>query len=224
MPLYIAPLVFCLLMSVTSVAQNVQPHDSVTAHGKVFNKVEVEATFPGGELAWRNLLVKNLNANTPVDNGAPAGKYAVVVKFVVMQDGNLSDIEAETNLGYGMEKEVIRLIKKSGKWAPAIMDGKTISAYRRQPVTFLVEEDGFEIRTKVPYTLFTGVDNLISVDVRKVNSSNITLTISQGSITGTGDDGFIARVTEPGRVLITVYNKKNNKKIGAMSFEVKAKN
>ena len=224
MTLHIASLSFCLLTSVISVAQNIPPPDSVNAHGKVFHKVEVEAAFPGGDAAWRNFLVKNLNGNTPVDNGAPSGKYAVVVKFVVRQDGSLTDIEAETNLGYGMEKEVIRLIKKSGKWAAAIMDGKTVSAYRRQPVTFLVEEDGIEFRTKVPYTLFTGVDNVISVDIRKVNSSNITLTISKGSITGTGDEGFIARVNEPGRVLITAYNNRNNKKIGEMSFEVKSNN
>ena len=93
MTLYIAPLAFCLLMSVTSVAQNVPPPDSVYANGKVFHKVEVEAAFPGGDHAWRNSLVKNLNATTPVDNGAPTGKYAVVVKFVVGQDGSSTPID-----------------------------------------------------------------------------------------------------------------------------------
>ena len=38
---------------------------------KIFTKVEVEASFPGGEEAWRNYLRKTLNNNTPVDFGAP---------------------------------------------------------------------------------------------------------------------------------------------------------
>src|SRR4030095_10207511 len=37
---------------------------------KVFEKVEVEAQFKGGEREWRKYLERNLDPNVPVENGA----------------------------------------------------------------------------------------------------------------------------------------------------------
>ncbi|MFN8306286.1 MAG: energy transducer TonB [Ferruginibacter sp.] len=107
---------------------------------KVFTKVEVEAEFPGGQDAWRNYLQKNLNANVPMDNGASGGKYTVVVKFIVSRDGSLSDIQCENDPGFGMCQEAVRVIKKTKNWTPAIQNGRNVNAYRRQPITFIVEE------------------------------------------------------------------------------------
>ena len=39
-----------------------------------------------------------------------------------------------------MEEEVMRIIKKGPKWIPAMQNGRPVNAYRRQPVTFMVEE------------------------------------------------------------------------------------
>ena len=107
---------------------------------KIFTKVEVEAAFPGGEGAWQNYLKKTLNASTPVDNGASGGKYTVIIKFVVSKDGSLSDVKCENDPGFGMCDEAVRVIKKTRNWTPAIQNGRNVNAYRRQPITFLVEE------------------------------------------------------------------------------------
>ena len=106
---------------------------------KIFNKVEVEAAFPGGDAAWRNYLQKNLNPDVPVENGATEGTYTVIVKFVVSRDGSLSDVSCESDPGHGMCAEAIRVIKKTRNWTPAIQNGRNVNAYRRQPVTFQVE-------------------------------------------------------------------------------------
>jgi GldM C-terminal domain/Gram-negative bacterial TonB protein C-terminal len=215
--------VFCAI-NVKSQVSPPPPPDSVRIENRVFTKVDVEAGFPGGDAAWRNYLVKNLNANIPVDNDAPAGKYTTIIKFIISKDGTVSDIQPETNLGYGMEAEVVRIITKSGKWTPAEQNNRRVNAYRRQPVTFLVEEDDYEINTKVPYTLFAGTDNRISIDVNKVKPEDVTATVSQGTITSSGDGNFVIKDARPGRIIITVFNGKKNKKIGASSFEVKPKN
>jgi hypothetical protein len=99
-----------------------------------------EATFPGEAPAWRRFLERNLNAAAPVDNGAPAGAYTVIVQFIVDKDGSISDVKALTNHGYGMEKELVRLISVGPSWVPASMFGKPVKAYRKQPVTFVVQE------------------------------------------------------------------------------------
>ena len=108
--------------------------------GKVFNKVEIEAAYPGGTAAWTKYLRNNLDANTPVDNGASEGTYTVIVRFIVSKDGSISDVVAETKHGFGMEAEAMKIIKKGPKWTPAQQNGRMVNAYRRQPITFVVQE------------------------------------------------------------------------------------
>jgi protein TonB len=107
---------------------------------KIFEKVEVEAEFPGGLPAWRRYLERNLNAQVPSDAGAPTGSYTVVVKFIVDKGGNISDVKALTSHGYGMEEEAVRAIKRGPKWTPAIQNGRNVNAYRQQPITFVVAD------------------------------------------------------------------------------------
>lgn len=99
---------------------------------------ESAAQFKSGVEAWGKFLSKNLRKNLPIRKKAPAGRYLVVIKFVVDIDGSLVDFEAETNNGYGMEEEVIRVLKLSPKWTPAYQGGKLVKNYLRQPITFVV--------------------------------------------------------------------------------------
>ncbi len=108
---------------------------------KLFVKVDIEASYPGGDNAWRRFLEQNLDAAVPVRKKAPAGYYTVIIQFVVDKTGNVSDIKPLTNHGYGMEDEVIRLLKKSPRWKPASQDSRPVKAYRKQPVTFMVIEE-----------------------------------------------------------------------------------
>ena len=112
-----------------------------SAERKVYEKVEIEASFPGGDQSWRNFLERTIKAATPVENGARPGTYTVVILFVVDKDGNLSNMKALTHHGYGMEQEVLRVLLKSPKWTPAIQDGRQVKAYRKQPVTFQVTSE-----------------------------------------------------------------------------------
>lgn len=99
--------------------------------------VQVQAKFNGD---WEKFLLRNLNPNVPVDHGAPLGRHKVVVQFVVDIDGSVSAIQAISNLGYGMEQEAIRVLKKATKWEPAIQNGYKVKAYRQQSIVFEVLE------------------------------------------------------------------------------------
>jgi hypothetical protein len=94
-----------------------------------------EATFKGGLIAWRKYLERTVNASIATNNRAPVGKYTVIIQYIVDIDGKITNIEALTNFGYGMEKEVIDIIRKGGKWEPAYYYGRPVKAYRKQPVT-----------------------------------------------------------------------------------------
>ncbi|MDQ3683671.1 MAG: hypothetical protein M3352_11480, partial [Bacteroidota bacterium] len=63
---------------------------------KIFEKVETEASFEGGEKAWISFLQTNLRAEIPAKKKAPVGLYQVFIQFVVDKEGKISDIKALT--------------------------------------------------------------------------------------------------------------------------------
>lgn len=134
--------IILLFLSLLANAQVVSPPvDDKIDTTNVFTRVEEEASFPGGNTAWAEFLQKTMKTNVAKKNKAPEGRYFVIARFIVDVDGKLSDISCETNHGYGFEQEVIRVLKKSLDWRPAKVNGKPVRAYRRQPVTFLVEKE-----------------------------------------------------------------------------------
>src|SRR4030095_12265324 len=112
---------------------------------KVFEKVEVEASFRGCYQEWKNYLERNLDKNIPVKNGCKPGTYTVVVRFIVAKDGSVSDVKALTNHGFGMEEEAMRMIRKGPDWVPAIQNGHNVKAYRKQPFTFVIVDPKISI-------------------------------------------------------------------------------
>ena len=133
-------LVSLIVSSIFAVCQlaPVPPGMPPTNDDTTFSTVEIEASFPGGIEAWTQYLRKNLNANVPMKKRARAGTYTVIVRFIVAKDGSISNVEAESNHGHGMEEEVMRIIKKEPMWTPAQQNGRFVNAYRRQPITFVV--------------------------------------------------------------------------------------
>jgi protein TonB len=109
-------------------------------YDKEFKTVQIEAKFPGGQGAWTKYLERNLNSNVPVDNGAPPGNYTVVVSFLVDKSGNISEVQALNDPGYGTAAEAVRVIKKGPAWTPAVQNGRNVIYRQKQSVTFQVSE------------------------------------------------------------------------------------
>ncbi|MEI6489703.1 MAG: energy transducer TonB [Bacteroidota bacterium] len=108
---------------------------------EIFYVVQNPAEFPGGLSAWSKYLERNLNRDLPINNGAPAGKYTVVVSFTVDKNGVISDVLAENNPGYGTDLEAIRVIKKGPSWKPAVQNGRNVIYRHKQSITFQVAEE-----------------------------------------------------------------------------------
>ena len=108
-----------------------------------FTSVEIEPEFPGGTEAFNKYLQRNLNPNTPANNGAPAGTYDIQVTFIVDTNGNVSDISGKIkNNGkdYGTIAEVIKVIKNGPKWIPGIQNGHKVKSFKNQKFSFTVRE------------------------------------------------------------------------------------
>jgi len=110
-------------------------------YDKVFTVVQIAAEFPGGLPAWTKYLERNLNRDLPVENGAPPGKYTVVVSFIVSKTGDISDVSAENDPGYGTKAEAVRVISKGPKWKPAVQNGRNVIYRHKQSITFQVSEE-----------------------------------------------------------------------------------
>ncbi len=116
------------------ISTNAKNYDSI------FTSVQVEAQFPGGQDAWKRFLERNLNSQVPADNGAPAGNYTVTVSFLVDKDGNISQVKALNDPGYGCSDEAVRVIKKGPNWISAIQNGRNVIYRQKQNITFQVTE------------------------------------------------------------------------------------
>lgn len=128
-----------ILKTPTTQTNNEAP--AASSQSPAFTLVEVEPRFPGGTTGWRQFLEKNLKAVVPIDKGAPAGTFTVMVQLLVEKDGTLSEVKPLTTHGYGMEEEVVRTMKLSPRWEPARQNGHTVRAYKKQPITFVISSD-----------------------------------------------------------------------------------
>jgi protein TonB len=106
---------------------------------KVFTKVEIEASFPGGEGAWTRYVTKAIQSN--IDELTDAGESGTCrVRFIVSKDGTVSDVVATTMKGTKLAEIAVNAIRKGPAWKPAVQNGRQVNAYREQPVTFTITE------------------------------------------------------------------------------------
>jgi protein TonB len=103
---------------------------------KTFTKVEIESEYPGGQSAWIRYLTKTLVYPQEAQDNEIQG--SVVVQFIVDKEGNVSDVEAISGPNE-LRGEAVRVIKKSGKWTPAVQNGRQVKSYKKQPITFRLE-------------------------------------------------------------------------------------
>ncbi|MEO6136246.1 MAG: energy transducer TonB [Ginsengibacter sp.] len=100
---------------------------------KIFTKVEIEASFPGGPSAWQKYVTRAIMAEQ--DEFGEGDFGTCVVKFIVDKNGTVSDVVATTMKGTKLAEVAVNAIRKGPKWTPAQQNGRMVNAYRLQPVT-----------------------------------------------------------------------------------------
>lgn len=115
------------------------PKRDETDYDQTFTKVEIESSYPGGAAAWTRYLIKTLRYPQEAQDNEIQG--AVVVQFIVDKEGTVSDVEAISG-PTELRDEAVRVIKKSGKWTPAVQNGRKVKSYKKQPILFKLETEG----------------------------------------------------------------------------------
>lgn len=102
-----------------------------------FEIVEKESEFKGAINGWRKYLERKLNYPERALKGNIQGM--VVVQFVVDTEGKIGMIDLYKSVELSLDDEAKRLIITSPAWEPAVLNGKKVKSYKRQPIVFRTE-------------------------------------------------------------------------------------
>jgi|SRR5579862_6595140 len=119
-------LIMSLSFSVAALSQA-----DTTTYGYVNGTIletEISPAYPGGEMSWKRFL--NINMKRQDTSGV------VTVAFTVSADGKTSGYEIIKSVTPDLDNEAIRLIKKSGFWTPAVLNGKHVKYRNREEIEF----------------------------------------------------------------------------------------
>jgi protein TonB len=100
--------------------------------------VEQYPEFPGGMEAWAKFIQRNLRYPYTAQDAGVQGK--VFVSFVVEKDGSISDVKVARGLGYGLDDEAVRVIKKSPKWKAGMQNKQTVRVRYNMPINYVLQQ------------------------------------------------------------------------------------
>ncbi|MCW3124525.1 MAG: TonB family protein [Bacteroidetes bacterium] len=101
---------------------------------KIFTVVEVMPAYPGGEDAMMKFIQGHINYPDMEREMDIQGR--VVVGFVVLEDGTLSDIQVKKSVSTGIDKEAVRVVKLLPKFNPGKQQGKPVKVSFMLPIMF----------------------------------------------------------------------------------------
>lgn len=114
-------------------------HGVYKSADSVYSREEIEASFPGGDVAWNRYIVKGLQTNA--DEIYKDNVFgSCVVKFIINKEGKVTEAEATNMKGSALARIAVRIISYSPRWNPASQYGRKVNAYRLQPVTLMAPD------------------------------------------------------------------------------------
>ncbi|SFG42193.1 energy transducer TonB [Prevotella sp. KH2C16] len=103
----------------------------------IYEMVEEQPSFPGGEHALMEYLMKKVDYPKKEARKGVSGR--VVVSFVVNQDGSISDIEIVRHASVRLDAEVIKAVRSMPAWEPGKKNGRPVRSKYTLPVNFKLE-------------------------------------------------------------------------------------
>jgi protein TonB len=104
---------------------------------KIYDHVEVMPAFPGGESALMKWLRDNIVFPSIAQEQGVSGR--VQLRFVVLPDGSIGEVQLLRSLDPNCDKEAITKVKKMPKWIPGKQNGNPVSVWYTLPITFRLE-------------------------------------------------------------------------------------
>ena len=108
------------------------------ADEKIYEAPETMPEYPGGMDGLRTYLQENLTVPEKYQNMKSKAEYRVLVKFVVAEDGSITNVETvkPEPAKKDLNDEAVRAIKGMPKWKPGTVNGKPVKVKYVIPVVF----------------------------------------------------------------------------------------
>ncbi len=103
----------------------------------VYNKTEVEPSYPGGEAAIRQYIQDNIKY--PQEAQDKGIESTLLVDFIVAENGMVRNVEIAEVIGdedQSFRDEAIRVVSAMPKWTSGKQNGKVVAAKYSLPISF----------------------------------------------------------------------------------------
>lgn len=104
---------------------------------QIFQVVEEQPEFPGGQIELMKFLQKNIKYPPISQENGVQGR--VIVQFVVNRDGSIVDTQVMRGVDPYLDKEALRVVSTMPKWKPGKQRGKPVRTRFTLPVQFRLQ-------------------------------------------------------------------------------------
>ncbi len=105
---------------------------------------EQRPSFPGGNEALMQYLRQNLQY--PEAARKTNVEAIALVSFTVDKNGDIRNAKSLKNIGYGIDKEALRVVNEMPKWSPAVQNGKPVEMEYTLEVNFKLDKENQDKR------------------------------------------------------------------------------
>ena len=103
-----------------------------------YANAEILPSFPGGQRALENFFEKNIQYPAEASDNGVEGIVNIV--FLVDEKGKVTSPKVvSSNIGYGIEKEAMRVFNKMPTWTAGKIKGKNVKTKYTLPVNFKLD-------------------------------------------------------------------------------------
>jgi protein TonB len=122
-------LLLCLVCAAISYGQGGRLVIEVTkGKHKSYTIKVIESVNPRADSSWLPSIEKDLNRSIPANKHIKKGKYIASARFITDKNGGINDVECIIDPGFGIGADLVRALKKSGKWVSA--KGNIVRPYK----------------------------------------------------------------------------------------------
>jgi TonB family protein len=100
----------------------------------IYEKVDSMPEFPTGQAEMYQFLSENIHyPNECIEKGIQGKVY---MKFVVMKDGSIKNIEIIKSAHHLLDAESIRVVNSMPTWKPGTIQGTPVNVYYILPISY----------------------------------------------------------------------------------------
>lgn len=111
--------------------------DAILPQDSIYEIVDVMPIFPGGEASMMKYLSDNVKYPAEAQQAGIEGR--VFTRFIVNEDGSVSDVEILRSVHPLLDAEAVRVVKAMPKWTSGKVNGKAVKVRYSLPLVFRLQ-------------------------------------------------------------------------------------